>query len=383
MKLFFLLLVSGLIISCERKEKGFCSQDKSTKVERVRYVFDSLSKLEKKPAWIDECSKLINALDANSIKNITFKDLTSLINFDYRENGNSSCQAELYNYSSISLPILFSTHINKFVPILTFNSKGNIVKIQFIIGYSNGDKLIESDQLNSSTFFNQSKVDSIKALKPQRVKEYDKKRKKLLLESSSKNQRKKSDNQNNNELVKYKIINQEKLSDIKFSMDIRLTQKTTKHQLRKIALDIKSRLKKNYDRIFIVYYLPEMQIENGGWASSHFDPTLDVQIMGLTIEEESKLLTEASKVIVDKIVGRWVGDGSVMTMFRKGSTTFLKTNYYDHTVQISKLDERIVNGQKRYIEEDGHDFGEFFIIEGNGNLNVYDNHGLIFTAIKK
>lgn len=53
--------------------------------------------------------------------------------------------------------------------------------------------------------------------------------------------------------------------------------------LREIALDVKSREKKQYERTFIFIYLPE-KIPGGKkmtWATCHFNPTLEVRMLGL------------------------------------------------------------------------------------------------------
>ena len=66
------------------------------------------------------------------------------------------------------------------------------------------------------------------------------------------------------------------------NLDVRLNQKVSQDVLRAIALELKSNDSRQYDRTFIVYYLPAMNVDSGGWATTNFNPTLDVRILGLT-----------------------------------------------------------------------------------------------------
>ena len=95
-----------------------------------------------------------------------------------------------------------------------------------------------------------------------------------------------------NKKGQYTIIKEEKLSDIKTMIDVRLTSEVDKEILTKIANEIRKDGRGNFDRIFINYYLPEMEMGMGAWAISHFNPDLEVQIMGLTQEEKTQLLEE-------------------------------------------------------------------------------------------
>src|SRR5262249_13805801 len=73
------------------------------------------------------------------------------------------------------------------------------------------------------------------------------------------------------------------------TLHVRLNVKVSPEILREIGLAIKSTEAEQYDRTFIFYYLPDSGPEaiNGNlapWAYTHFDPTLRVEIMGLTAE---------------------------------------------------------------------------------------------------
>ena len=84
----------------------------------------------------------------------------------------------------------------------------------------------------------------------------------------------------NYDLIEYQII-----PNIKYSADIRLDRKLTKSELEYLANRIyKEKDIKNYERAFLSYYLPNMEIGSGAWATTHFNPNLEVIILGLDIE---------------------------------------------------------------------------------------------------
>jgi len=90
-------------------------------------------------------------------------------------------------------------------------------------------------------------------------------------------------------------------------MDIRLENKVSKDFLHKLANHLKDSDSQKYDRFFIVYLLPEMKPGAGAWATSHFDPELEVKILGMTIEEEEKLKIK-SEPSSDNTLGEWLDE---------------------------------------------------------------------------
>ena len=79
-------------------------------------------------------------------------------------------------------------------------------------------------------------------------------------------------------MPKYSIIKKETLGRIKCSFDIRLKEKVSEEILEKISKKLR---KKKYDRVFICYYLPDMIVDAGAWATGHFNPDLKIIINDL------------------------------------------------------------------------------------------------------
>ena len=105
----------------------------------------------------------------------------------------------------------------------------------------------------------------------------------------------------------YSIIDDSKHPPIKRSLNIRLAEKVSEDTLRDIAKELKQTDSAQYERTFIVYYLPDMEVGAGGWATSHFYPDLDVRILGLTAEQEVALSTDSGDP-TREVVGNWLDD---------------------------------------------------------------------------
>ncbi len=113
--------------------------------------------------------------------------------------------------------------------------------------------------------------------------------------------------------VSYDVLHETKLPGIKRSLDVRLSGRTDEARLRDIAMELKARDSEDYQRTFIVYYLPGMEVGAGAWATTHFNPKLDVNILGITSEQQDAL---ASKADSSRVLGTWASQGSLAAMSR-------------------------------------------------------------------
>lgn len=84
-------------------------------------------------------------------------------------------------------------------------------------------------------------------------------------------------------LIPYKIIDKSNLSNIKLSIDIevplvegRLPNET---ELGSISSSLVEAEDTKYERSFITFYLPKMEINAGAYATAHHNPDMKVNIM--------------------------------------------------------------------------------------------------------
>ena len=191
-------------------------------------------------------------------------------------------------------------------------------------------------------------------------------------------------NNKTTEDLTYRIIQENKIPDIKRSVDIRINCRVSKDKLREIALTIKAKDKSQYERTFICYYLPNMIVDEGAWATTHFNPELEVKILG-AIEEELEILGEASASDTEReIIGIWLDENipAKLVLFRKNGNSFIETTYKDDSVGTYEMIEKSTSRGLRFDNKKGSAFGDHYLINKNGELELRDDEGLIYIINK-
>jgi len=185
--------------------------------------------------------------------------------------------------------------------------------------------------------------------------------------------------------VTYSIIDFDTYLNYKRSLDVRLNKKVSEKTLRAIALKLKAQDSKNYERTFICYYLPDMEVGTGAWATTHFNPNLDVRIQGLTAEQE-KVLKQQPDDPSREVIGSWLDEspfiGSRITVFRQNGKLFIENTYKDGSSGKKEIVEKLAGKDRTFRKKEGSSVGEFYLIDNQGNLQMWDEEGIISTARK-
>lgn len=185
--------------------------------------------------------------------------------------------------------------------------------------------------------------------------------------------------------INYQIIADDHLADIKRSVDIRLDKKISSNDLRKIANKIYKSSSISYQRTFINYYLPYMNRGNGAWASTNFTPNLKVKILGLTADEEQKMVQAASKDSRD-VVGIWLDDrplaGEIIKIYKKDNKFFLESSFKDGSLSSKEMAASKLGGMTKLEDAGGNSLGEYFILSNDGTLKAAGDNG-VFLVYKK
>ena len=182
--------------------------------------------------------------------------------------------------------------------------------------------------------------------------------------------------------IDYKIIDATRMKNIKCSLDVRLSKKVTKDVLHRLAMKLRADESSYYKRMFITYYLPGMTPGAGAWATSHFNPSLEIKILGLTAEEENKLKKKTSKSS-GTIIGKWIdnsgyGEGIIIIERNKDTLIFTKT-FKDGSVLKQEMIMKRLGSRTRYEKKGGSSHGEYYLLDNRGLLGIYDGMGLIKT----
>ncbi len=185
--------------------------------------------------------------------------------------------------------------------------------------------------------------------------------------------------------VTFTIINTNNIPGIKRSLDVRLNKRVSEEVLRAIAMKIKSQDSRTYERTFIAYFLPEMIVDSGAWATTHFNPELEVRILGVSAEEEEKLSSQP-KQDNRQIIGSWIDDrigmGERITIFKKESQLFYEQAFKDGSNLVREVIEKKSSLGRRFEKKEGSQAGDYWIINNEGDLQFGDNEGLYAKAKK-
>lgn len=181
-------------------------------------------------------------------------------------------------------------------------------------------------------------------------------------------------------LIPFEIITTEEMMPYKKSFDIRVEtingKYPTKQQLSEISkfLRSKSSIAK---KTFVCFYLPNMVVGNGAWATGHYDPNLEVKILGIT-NEAKELFLRKSKITHENIIGEWIDEGLMsrkITIFRKANKYYVGRLFFDG----SSGEEALVKKGLKYFDKDSTS-SDHYVILSDGKLEIRDNFGLICTA---
>lgn len=184
----------------------------------------------------------------------------------------------------------------------------------------------------------------------------------------------------NKSLIQYKILSDDRLHAIKRTVDVRLPYPIRESELRVIAEEIHATAPR-FDRVFIAYWLPNMKPGTGAWATSHYDPTLEVRVLGLTVEDETSLRQYAARV---RAIGKWIDrtqlPGCLIMIRRENNGFKFVRRFPDGSETRDGLIRSRSNGLDRFdLVEDSWE-GMYFLIAQDGTLEIRDSEKLLSKA---
>lgn len=186
--------------------------------------------------------------------------------------------------------------------------------------------------------------------------------------------------------VTYKIISDEKMKHVKRSVSILLNRRVSKGILQTIVDEVKRADKASYERTFVTFYLPEMEVGAGAWATAYSNPNLKIEILGSTEEEYAALQKQHTATPGREIIGTWYEEAAYISrkliLFRQNGTLLMESIFKDGSSMVQELIEKPSSLGRRLEEKGGFSFGEFYIIDKDGDLEMRDSDGVIGTARK-
>lgn len=184
----------------------------------------------------------------------------------------------------------------------------------------------------------------------------------------------------------YKII-EEKCDSVleKNELTVLISQKLTEGQIATLA-DKFYNSKPKQRRFYIFYQLSGSYSEASAWATSHFDPELDIKIIGSTTQEDLNSEKQSDESINGEIVGKWREEqytSSNYIIYKKDNKTILKTIYKNGQTSEEEMVEKKSKNEIRYDYKGGGYNGEYFILNSAGSLEFYNSENKNFTTARK
>lgn len=194
-------------------------------------------------------------------------------------------------------------------------------------------------------------------------------------------------NSNTPSVVDYEIVEQKYESVFnKGTLIINLTEKITYDELTILGKELKEKLFKGSERLYIFYNIPDLFEKRGAWAITHFESERNqIEIMGLSIDEERYFHEIIMRVDSRNVIGKWIDESpyvsSVLTLYKEDNKYFLETIFKDGSSSIEEKKASFLNAGIRFDDVDGNQFGEYFVIDDDV-FSYYSEDGL-FNRLEK
>ncbi len=185
------------------------------------------------------------------------------------------------------------------------------------------------------------------------------------------------------DIPEYKIMEDTVESDIKRTVKVELVSRIDEAQLKLLAEQIHALKDTDVQRTFISYRIAGEHSNQAYWATTHYNPELEIKIIGESAANYDKIKNTA--LPEGEVLGAWMvsqGFEYKAIAFKKDGKTYIRTIHSDDSTsdeiyELSQSDKGI-----KLQDEGGKDFGEYFIINKEGGLEFWSENGNYYTAPK-
>jgi hypothetical protein len=167
----------------------------------------------------------------------------------------------------------------------------------------------------------------------------------------------------------------------KNQLEVEISEKLTEGQI--ATLSEKLYDSKNEQRRFYIFYkLKGAENIAAAWATSHFDPELEIVIIGSTTAEDVNK-DKLSEKIDGEVIGKWDENKytfSNLIIYKKDNKAFIKTVFKNGQTSDEELEESKTEKGIRYDYKGGGYNGEYFILNKENGLELYNSENKNFTT---
>jgi hypothetical protein len=165
---------------------------------------------------------------------------------------------------------------------------------------------------------------------------------------------------------------------------VQLNEKLTEGQIATLAEELFNS-KEKQGRFYIFYSLKSAEDAHVYWATSHFDPELEITINGSTLAEENLVKKNTGKVD-GKVIGNFYEEelsSSSYTVYENNNKVFIKSISKDNVSAINEMKRSTVEtGIKLEYVNDSFN-GEYFILTIDNKLEFYNKNNEKFATGQK
>ncbi len=186
--------------------------------------------------------------------------------------------------------------------------------------------------------------------------------------------------------IHYYITQDQSMQNKKRSVEAVLNKRVNKEILNNIALNIKNSDSNTYERTFIGYFIGGEDNTQGYWATTHFNPSLKVNILGLNGEEKKRILSK--KITPEQgveTIGYWLEDRpyhvNKMILYYKKNRFYLEQIFETFTQTTEMSFEKVRDGIK-IVDIKGGRFGEYYLLTKERDLEFWSKVRNYYTAKK-
>lgn len=190
--------------------------------------------------------------------------------------------------------------------------------------------------------------------------------------------------------VVYSIVDTKTEGDTRRFVDVRINRKVAQDVLRSIAFEIKNAAPDRYKSACIGFYLPEMKVNAGSWASAVFDPELTLTIHGITKDQETQMLSKPPLSQSSNIIGRWLQEEDPfpgkITLVSDATGIYMEKIYQDGNTGKESMVERPNSAGRKFMKTARmRPENDYYLIDPSGNLQIWSQdidgrHVLVVTA---
>lgn len=185
-------------------------------------------------------------------------------------------------------------------------------------------------------------------------------------------------------VAEHSIVKDEYRGSITRKVEVTLKKPLTEEQLRDIAYSIKAKAKHETERTFVGYRLKGKEAGTY-WATTHYDPDLEVAVLGLSSEGYKTLFATDIQKMYPANIGAWLRDdyGSashLLVAYERDGSYFIDSLFVDGGKSTRKMMGKSQPDGSLRLEETDNDFGEYYMIDRNGTLQGWNSDGLYLTV---